>query len=210
MVLQKSSGSLRERWVKCFLPAAGIIAVYLLLISLGQTRELNNLGKDLADARKTAVTEEDLVIDFQRKSAVEQQIGELQKQIQEGTKAVGQSLDLFTGGVAAKRMMQIDQMCRDLSIGVLNQNSTTQFAVPDVRDQSLKTLRTLKQGSTVSFRQLDLIGKYADILKLMHRLPKSISGVIPLGIEMQKESQNYNETVSESSRQRLWRIYLLM
>jgi hypothetical protein len=210
MVLEKSSGSIRERWVKCFLPAAGVIAVYLLLISFGQTRELRDLEKDLADARKTAVTEEDLVIDFQRKSAVEQQIGKLQKQLQEGEKAVGQSLDLFTGGVAAKRIIQIDQMCRDLSIGVLNQNLTTDFAVSDVRNESLKTLRTLKQGATVSFRQLDLIGKYGDILKLMRRLPKSISGVIPLGIEMQKESQNYSEAASESPRQRLWRIYLLM
>ena len=77
----------------------------------------------------------------------------------------------------------------------------------DVRSQSLKTLRMLRQGATVSFRQLDLVGKYGDILKLMHRLPKSISGVIPLGIEMQKESQNYNEA---TSGQRLWRIYLLM
>ena len=50
MVLEKSSGSVRERWVKCFLPAAGIIAVYLLLISLGQSRELRDLGNDLAAA----------------------------------------------------------------------------------------------------------------------------------------------------------------
>ena len=207
MVLEKSSGSVRERWVKCFLPAAGIIAVYLLLISLGQTRELRDLGNDLAAAKKTAVTEDDLVIDVQRKSAVEQQIAELRKQLQEGERAVDQSLDLFAEGVAAGRMMQIDQMCRELSIGLLNQNSTTEFAVSDVRGQSLKTLRMLRQGATVSFRQLDLVGKYGDILKLMHRLPKSISGVIPLGIEMQKESQNYNEA---TSGQRLWRIYLLM
>ena len=207
MVLEKSSGSVRERWVKCFLPAAGIIAVYLLLISLGQSRELRDLGNDLAAAKKTAVTEDDLKIDVQRKSAVEQQIVELRKQLQEGERAVDQSLGLFAEGVAAGRMMQIDQMCRELSIGLLNQNSTTEFAVSDVRSQSLKTLRMLRQGATVSFRQLDLVGKYGDILKLMHRLPKSISGVIPLGIEMQKESQNYNEA---TSRQRLWRIYLLM
>ncbi|MCH2127903.1 MAG: hypothetical protein MK179_02105 [Pirellulaceae bacterium] len=207
MVLEKSSGSVRERWVKCFLPAAGIIAVYLLLISLGQSRELRDLGNDLAAAKKTAVTEDDLKIDVQRKSAVEQQIVELRKQLQEGERAVDQSLGLFAEGVAAGRMMQIDQMCRELSIGLLNQNSTTEFAVSDVRSQSLKTLRMLRQGATVSFRQLDLVGKYGDILKLMHRLPKSISGVIPLGIEMQKESQNYNEA---TSGQRLWRIYLLM
>ena len=196
MVLEKSSGSVRERWVKCFLPAAGIIAVYLLLISLGQSRELRDFGNDLAAAKKTAVTEDDLKIDVQRKSAVEQQIVELRKQLQEGERAVDQSLGLFAEGVAAGRMMQIDQMCRELSIGLLNQNSTTEFAVSDGRSQSLKTLRMLREGATVSFRQLDLVGKYGDILKLMHRLPKSISGVIPLGIEMQKESQNYNEATS--------------
>ena len=95
MVLEKSSGSVRERWVKCFLPAAGIIAVYLLLISLGQSRELRDLGNDLAAAKKTAVTEDDLKIDVQRKSAVEQQIVELRKQLQEGERAVDQALGLF-------------------------------------------------------------------------------------------------------------------
>lgn len=210
MIFEKSSGSIRERWIKCFLPAAGIIAVYLLLISLGQNRDLRDLEKKRSDAWKTAVTVDDLAIAIQRKSTVTQQIGELRKQVQEGEHAVEKTLALFTGGIAAKRMMQIDQMCRELSIGMLNQNSITEFAVSNVRDQSLKTLRTLKKGATVSFRQLDLVGKYGDILKLMHLLPESISGVIPLGIEMRKELETDNETNSHTAGQRLWRIYLLM
>ena len=50
MIFEKSSGSIRERWIKCFLPAAGIIAVYLLLISLGQNRDLRDLEKKRSDA----------------------------------------------------------------------------------------------------------------------------------------------------------------
>ena len=206
MVIQKSSGSRRERWVKAMLPAAAIATLYVLLFNFMLNPNLQNLRTQLTNAQKNAVPQDAVATTFREKYVAEQQVAGLQERMSDAQAGIDESLGFFTRSIPAERMLQIDHMCHDLSIGLLNQQTTSNVEVSKVRAKSLATLEELAEADSIGYRQLDLVARYSDMAKFLRKLPQSVEGVVPLGIELLKED---NSGVLASG-QRIWRVYLLM
>lgn len=211
-MMKTSSGSARENWVKALLPAAVILLAYMLLISVGQQRQLTSLRDDLRDAQAAAVSEDAVAAALARAVAARQQRDEARERIDVAQEKMDEAIRPFRAGVPAERMMHIDRLCSELSIGLLRQKTTGDADVSPARQASIKTLRQLVPDEAVTFRQLDLVGHYASLVSLMHRLPEAMPGVIPLGIELLRKDDRskLDPALRPNAGERTWRIYLLM
>ena len=206
-MLQPSSGSTRERWIKALLPTAAIVAVYTLLVIVSSSRELTRLRKELADEQKRAVTEDVLFqLNSQRVSATRER-DRLQDQIESARKSVEQTVEQFAGRSATERMARVGQLCRESSISVLEQKPADQLQLSKLREASLQELRKLVPGDGVRYQQLELFGRYTEMETLLRRLPAEVRGVVPLAIELLEEN---SESSAVSSGQRRWRVYLML
>lgn len=209
MQLQVSSGSSRERWIKALLPAAVIVAVYMVLIHTGRSRTTRELQKELAEAQKRAVSESELAaLHAQYSAAVEQQ-DRLTDQMEEVQRGIDASRSQFTGGPATERMSRISQLCGELSIALLRQMPAKDVQLSDFRKSSLETAGKLVGNDLFQYRQLELMGSYANIESFLRRLPASVEGVIPLGVEL-LEAKADGSGAGGAPDQRRWRVYLLM
>lgn len=214
MPIQTSSGTIRERWVKALLPAAIIVMGYMLLINMGNGRKIRALHSDLEEQRQTAVTENELASVAMRQRSAARNRDQLQEQITDARSRLAVSLENYAGGSHARQMMQIDELCRELSIGLLTQKPTSRVETSKLREEALKTLRKLVPPDAMSYRQLELVGKYGDMVTLMRRLPQSVNGIVPLGIELLEAKANVAASGNEASTlapgERIWRVYVLM
>lgn len=209
MAFQTSSGSTRERWIKAFLPAAVILTIYMVLINLSRRGEVKALEKELSARRKNAVNENVLATLHAQNTVAARQRDQLNEQIEATERSIGASLVHFTGGASTERMLQVNDLCQQLSIGLLAQKPTTDVKVSQLREKSLQTLRKRIPKHAVSFRQLDLVGRYADMQTLLRLLPESIEGIVPLRIELIEKNSARN-ALQLAPGERLWRVYVLM
>ena len=209
MAIQTSSGSTRERWVKALLPAALIVMVYMLLINVGNSREIKSLTEDLEEQRETAVTEDDLASTYAANQAVARERDELNERIAQMQSQIDAAVAEFTGGSPAERMMRIDRLCSELSIAVLQHKPATKVETSKTREESLKTLQSLVPPDSLNYRELEVVARYADMVALMRRLPETVPGLVPLGVELLKDDSSEGES-SLAAGERTWRIYVLM
>jgi len=205
-MLQKSSGSARERWTKALIPAAGIIALYVMFFQLNYRRTLSDLRQQLASAQQRAISEAELFRFSHDRMAASQEQEELEQVLTTTQRQIDESLTIFSGLTTTERMTRVGQVCRELSISILGQKATTRPSLSSLREESLQRLRKLVPSDALHFEELELVGRYADLEKLLRRLPLEVEGVIPLGIELVEE-QKSSPTVGG---QRRWRVYLLV
>lgn len=212
MVIHKSSStsSSRERWVKALLPAAIAFAVYMLLFNLTIKRSLQSVQEELKDSLSRAVTEDAVASAFVRKKSAERKVDDLYGRIDQVQVSIDRSLAVFTEGAPAVRTMQVDGMCRELSIVLLNQKTAASVAVSKMREKSLRTLHELAPQEVITYRQLDVVAKYGDMMTLLDWLPKTVDGLVPLGIELLKQDEKAGPSKGLVPGQRIWRLYLLM
>ncbi len=190
------------------LPAASILMIYVTLINFGQGRKVSKLREELASQQRRAVTQGMVANVHHQKVAAGKERDRLAGELDQTQHDIDASLARFTSRSPADRMLQIDQLCRSHSIGVLGQKSTSNAKVSKLRRQSLRTLRKLT-SEEIAYRQLDVVGRYGDVVALLKQLPESVDGVVPLGIELVEQDKLSNDE-STSSGQRMWRIFLLM
>lgn len=208
MAIQTSSGSTRERWVKALLPAAVIVMVYMVFIHLGTSKKLSNLERDLDNAKKSMVTEDQLFQLHNQVLAETKQRDQLQQQIDQLGSETLSRLAAFREQSPAERMVRVGQLCRDLSVGVLNQQTASHIKTSKTRENAIREMNQLLD-SPVQYQQMDLVGKYANMVELMKRMPETIEGVVPIGIELLAQDAKDNELFLESG-QRAWRVYLIL
>jgi len=208
MAFQASSGSARERWIKALLPAAVIVLIYVLMINLGRGREIKDLRSKLASTQENGTSEAAVAMARQEVLAATRRRDELKAQIEAAQSGIDASLAQFTDGSPATRVLEVDRLCRELSIALVRQTVTTEVDLSRVRRQSLETLRKLSPGE-VTYRQLDVVGRYGDVVTLLKRLPEMIEGAVPLGVELSEGDQSGAQD-KEAGGRRMWRVYLLM
>lgn len=210
--MKTSSGSAREKWVKALLPAAVILLAYMLLINVGQQRQLTSLRDQMRDAQKSAVTEDAVATAFAQATAARQQRDDVRDRIKIAKEKMDEAILPFRVAVPTERMIHIDRLLGELSIGLLRQKAIGNADVSPTREASIETLRQLVPDEAVTIRQLDLVGHFASLVSLMHRLPETLPGVVPLGIELLKKDEHstVDPALRPDSDERTWRIYLLM
>jgi len=204
---QISNSRRRERWIKALLPAAAIAAVYMLGYTLTLSRQLRALQEDLEAAMGAAVSSDQVARVFTDRNIAEKQIETLRQQIDETDKQIQQSVAGLVGVNPTSRLVQVDNLCRRHSIGVVNQKTTATVALSPLREQSLDTLREVTERNTLTYRQLEVVANYTSMTMFLQRLPQEIKGVIPLGIEL-LETEPGSKPLAPG--QRIWRVILLM
>tara|TARA_B100001123_G_C14918665_1_gene870820 strand:- start:68 stop:691 length:624 start_codon:yes stop_codon:yes gene_type:complete len=202
-----NSSSQRERWIKAILPAAAIAAVYMLGYTLTLNRRLGSLQEDLEVAEAAAVTDDEVARVFTDRNAAEKRIKALRAQIDETDEQIRKSVARLVGVNQTSRLVQIDQLCRRHSIGVVNQKTTASVALSAVREQSLDTLRKVSEQKALTYRQFEMVANYMSMTMFLQCLPQEIDGVIPLGIEL-LETKPDSKPLAPG--QRIWRVFLLM
>ncbi len=208
MAIQTSSGSTRERWVKALLPGAVIVMVYMLFVHLGNSRKLSDLRDDLRQASESMVTEDQLfALHSQIREAGLSRDGAA-TELQQIEEQVDGLLSPFGKEPPAQRMVQVSEICGELSIGVIGQESLTHLKMSKQREQAVQEM-SKTTGRTPYYYQLELVGSYGNLVELMERVPDRIEGVIPLGVELLKRDDDSSSVALENG-QRLWRVYLMM
>lgn len=210
MAIQTSSNSRRERWVKALLPAVAILAVYLVYHALGPNRKLKELNEELGDVAKNAVTPDMVANSLIQKKQVQTSFEELQTQIRSTEEGINASIAIFTGASQTEQMMAVGDLCRQYSVGIVKQQDLAGVEVSALREKSLRTLKQLLAPSELSFRQLDLVGRYSDITQLLKQIPETVQGVLPVGIELVALDGQRADLETLSPDQRMWRVYLVM
>jgi hypothetical protein len=210
MAIQTSSNSRRERWVKALLPAVAVLAVYLVYHALGPNRKLKELNEELGDVAKNAVTPDMVANSLIQKKQAQTSFEELQTQIRSTEEGINASIAIFTGASQTEQMMAVGDLCRQYSVGIVKQQDLAGVEVSALREKSLRTLKQLLAPSELSFRQLDLVGRYSHITQLLKQIPETVHGVLPVGIELVALDGQRADLETLSPDQRMWRVYLVM
>jgi len=208
MAFQTASGSPRERWIKALLPTAAILLVYVVFVYHGNNQELTDLRTDLKKVSDEAPSDADILTARFKVDDARAKRDKLQDQVEEAQAEIDLSLARFTGGSPTARVLQLDRLCRELSIAVVRQTLTTEVNFSVSRRKSLDTLRKLADQE-ITFRQLDVVAHYGDIVTLLRKLPESVEGAVPVGIELLDQHRQGTPAV-EASDMRIWRLYVLM
>lgn len=210
MAIQTSSNSRRERWVKALLPAVAVLAVYLVYHALGPNRKLKELNEELGDVAKNAVTPDMVANSLIQKKQAQTSFEELQTQIRSTEEGINASIAIFTGASQTEQMMAVGDLCRQYSVGIVKQQDLAGVEVSALREKSLRTLKQLLAPSELSFRQLDLVGRYSHITQLLKQIPETVHGVLPVGIELVALDGQRADLETLSPDQRMWRVFLVM
>lgn len=207
MAIQKSNDSPREKWVKALLPAAVILMVYMIFFQIGSGRNLRQLSEDRESTRGSAVSEDQLSQLLQENLDLEKERDRLGNEIESAEDFIKSKLEDFGKNNATIRLRKVVDLCQSHSISIQEQKSVIRVEASRLRQESVAKMNKLVQGG-VGFQQLELFGRYADVQKLMKRLPDEIVGLIPVGLETIPQEQDKTKLNGEG--QMGWRLYLLL
>ena len=207
MAIQKSNDSPREKWVKAFLPAAVIFMVYMIFFQIGSARNLRQLSEDLESTRSSGVSEDQLSQLNQENFELEKERDRLENQIENASAVIQSGVADFGKNNATSRLRRVVDLCQAHSINIQEQKEVTRVEASRLRQESVAKLNKLVEGG-VGFQRLELFGRYADVQKLMKRLPDEIVGLIPIGLETIPQEQDKTKQYGEG--QMGWRLYLLL
>lgn len=207
MAIQKSNDSPREKWVKALLPAAVILMVYMIFFQIGSGRNLRQLSEDRESTRGSAVSEDQLSQLIQENLDLEKERDRLGNEIESAEDFIKSKLEDFGKNNATIRLRKVVDLCQAHSISIQEQKSVIRVEASRLRQESVAKMNKLVQGG-VGFQQLELFGRYADVQKLMKRLPDEIVGLIPVGLETIPQEQDKTKLNGEG--QMGWRLYLLL
>jgi cell division protein FtsB len=207
MAIQKSNDSPREKWVKALLPAAVILMVYMIFFQIGSGRNLRQLSEDRESTRGSAVSEDQLSQLIQENLDLEKERDRLESEIESAEDFIKSKLEVFGKNNATIRLRKVVDLCQSHSISIQEQKSVIRVEASRLRQESVAKMDKLVQGG-VGFQQLELFGRYADVQKLMKRLPDEIVGLIPVGLETIPQEQDKTKLNGEG--QMGWRLYLLL
>jgi cell division protein FtsB len=207
MAIQKSNDSPREKWVKALLPAAVILMVYMIFFQIGSARNLRQLSEDRESTRGSAVSEDQLSQLIQENLDLEKERDRLESEIESAEDFIKSKLEDFGKNNATIRLRKVVDLCQAHSISIQEQKSVIRVEASRLRQESVAKMNKLVQGG-VGFQQLELFGRYADVQKLMKRLPDEIVGLIPVGLETIPQEQDKTKLNGEG--QMGWRLYLLL
>jgi len=195
----------REKWVRVFLPAASIFCLYAL-VNATQSGDMKQLKADLAEAKKTAISEDMLATSHLGLSDARKELENLQNEIDDVKDLLEQASSSLSSESMADQLIVIDRICGELSIAVIKRGDADNSKLGKLTRESTRELEDILPDGAVQYQQMELTGTYASMVEFMQRLPKAVPGVIPLSVELVDGASGKTAKVTLRSNERMWRV----
>ncbi|MEL6898310.1 MAG: hypothetical protein AAFP90_19605, partial [Planctomycetota bacterium] len=185
MAFQTTNGSQRERWVLAFLPAVAIFALAFFYMMFFALPTVARAERDYRNAVTGSVPPGVVDALNQRTRDLAQQQTELRRMMESAEQEVADKARAFQTLSPTAKHAAVTRLIQDQGVAILMDQPVTEVTLPNLRAQSVQTLRSLVPEDSLGFRELTLSGDYATIVLILEKLPE-IAGVIPFSITLEK------------------------
>lgn len=193
----------REQLVIVLMPAAIVLLGYALFVYRGQQNEYKREKQRLESLSKQAVTEQDVMtvgtrVRFARreKSELQQQLDKLQGRIDEVCSRFGGASQQFG------TIEQMTQLLRANDVSLISQSTTSEPPLSTHQKEVLQTIRERSSGGQLEYRELQLQGRYTDVLAFLQQLGTARVSVLPVSLEL--------DTSDSTTGVHQWKIVIVM
>lgn len=175
----------REQLIKVLMPAAVVLLGYALLVNHGRQKEYRQEKRRLESLSHQAVTEQEIVTVGLRVRFAQQQKNQLRQELEKLEGRIDEVCSRF-GGSSQQfgTIQQITQLLRGNDVSLVSQSTTSEPRLSTHQKKVLQTIRERSNNGQLEYRELQLQGRYADVLAFLQQLGELRVSVLPVSLEL--------------------------